>query len=248
MQWHSTRRAFLQADPLSSHLPSLSQFRHEQLSDDDNPIVTAITVFSHWNEATRLDEVAGEINWDQRQSTGTISFGHLPARNLREMRKEKTPGKSKCVFSNDAGSVSEAKLCLRSRRFTWNDHQYKWKRGVTPNDLQVRAVRRLLPSPHRISQCFSITRMIGSDKLIANYDSSTQTLTIEARGEEIIDQIVVLCVVHLVRSPQETRSCADMLALPNSPWTLVIRNRLWNDDLRALCTLSEKHSKRVFPI
>ncbi|KZW03871.1 hypothetical protein EXIGLDRAFT_690625 [Exidia glandulosa HHB12029] len=123
--------------------------------------MTARTIFYRFNVNTSNYEYAGEIDWGLHQSM--VTFGTAEPRSIREMRQAKTPGKS------------------QSRRFTWNGHQYKWKRGEAQNDLQ----------------CFTVP-MLGAGKLVASFEGSSQTLTVEARArEDVIDQIVVLCVVHL---------------------------------------------------
>ncbi|EJD53896.1 hypothetical protein AURDEDRAFT_157145 [Auricularia subglabra TFB-10046 SS5] len=69
----------------------------------------------------------------------------------------------------------------KSRRFHWNGHEYKWKPGDNPGDIS----------------CYTVP-LLGSGKLLATYTASDGSLTIqEGRGVDIMDQIVVLCTIHL---------------------------------------------------
>jgi len=46
-------------------------------------------------------------------------------------------------------------------------------------------------------QCL-LAPMFGSGKLVARFTPETNTLFVDSRGEDMIDQVVVLCVIHRV--------------------------------------------------
>ncbi|KAF8592502.1 hypothetical protein K439DRAFT_1625856 [Ramaria rubella] len=68
------------------------------------------------------------------------------------------------------------KSTSQSRRFRWNNWEYKWKRnGVDGKDLI----------------CFDWLK-----RVIASYNEETKVLDVTERGYSILDQIVVICLLH----------------------------------------------------
>jgi len=112
---------------------------------------TCETDFYRFNKLTQRDELAGGIQWSMRSTT--VSFGaiHIPFHELRRKNK----------------------AASQSRRFRWNNSEYKWKRS------------------ERHLMCYDRFK-----RVIANYNDDTRRLEVSDRGYALLDQIVVTCLLH----------------------------------------------------
>ena len=85
----------------------------------------------------------------------------------------------------------------RSRRFAWKGTEYKWKVDESTGDLTVMSLVYENHSALKGNyQCLTAPRLTSA-KVIATYTNATKTLSVEPRGEELLDQIVVLLVIHI---------------------------------------------------
>jgi len=114
---------------------------------------TAETEFLRFNKLTGKDEWAGGIRWEGRT---TVSFGAVNM-SLHELRRRKKPSS-------------------QSRRFKWNNSEYKWKRTGTGG---------------RNLTCYDWFK-----RVIASYNDDTRYLEVSDRGYALLDQLVVTCLLH----------------------------------------------------
>lgn len=116
---------------------------------------TCETDFQRFNKQTNRYETAGIIQWNGN-TAAQVTFG-IVTFTLREVRR-----------LNKASS--------QSRRFRWNNSEYKWKRdGADGKDLICLDWRK---------------------RVIASYKDDTKALDVSDRGYAILDQVVVTCLLH----------------------------------------------------
>ncbi|KAF8520100.1 hypothetical protein JB92DRAFT_3111952 [Gautieria morchelliformis] len=108
---------------------------------------TCETDFERYNKATNRYEVAGGIRWDG-QMKAQVTFGvvTLPLHEVRRLKKATS----------------------QSRRFRWNNSEYKWKRGGTDG---------------KDFFCYD-----WLNRLIASYTEESKKLEVTDRGYTILDQ------------------------------------------------------------
>ncbi|KAH7100560.1 hypothetical protein BKA62DRAFT_238043 [Auriculariales sp. MPI-PUGE-AT-0066] len=140
------------------------------------PEELALYKFIHEEDAESGEQYARTVFERFNVSTGRYEqAGHI----------EWVPGHSTVTFGiHDPVSMRELRKAKKkestSRYWSWKNHNYKWKKDEAEN-----------------LTCYQVP-LIGANKLLATYTKTTRTLVVEARGEEVIDQIVVLCFIHKV--------------------------------------------------
>lgn len=116
---------------------------------------TCETDFQRFNKFTNRYETAGIIQWNG-STNAQVTFG-IVTLSLRDVRRLNKPSS-------------------QSRRFRWNNSEYKWKRGGSDGkDLF----------------CYDWRK-----RVIASFNDETKVLQVSERGYTILDQIVVTCLLH----------------------------------------------------